>query len=251
LVIPASDSALLAAAGVVAGIIGTAGGITSLVSYPALLAAGLPAFPANVANIVALVACWPGSALASRPELGGRAGWLARWGLLAAAGGAAGAVLFLSTPSRAFGRVVPFLIAAGSIALLLQPRLSALQQHESVHRGLILAAGLFAVSAYSGYFGAGSGVMTLALMLILEDPHLARANALKNMLVGAATIVSALLFVSLERVEWSAVIPLAAGLFAGSLIGPRLARRLPAALLRWLVALVGLALAVKLWIAPA
>jgi uncharacterized protein len=250
-VLPAPDSALLAAAGVLAGIIGTAGGITSLVSYPALLAAGLPAFPANVANIVALVACWPGSALASRPELSGRGGWLARWGLLAAAGGAAGAVLFLSTPSRAFGRVVPFLIAAGSIALLLQPRISALQQHEGAHRGLILATGLVAVSAYSGYFGAGSGVMTLALMLISVDPHLARANALKNMLVGAATIASALLFISLERVEWSAVIPLAAGLFAGSLIGPRLARRLPAALLRWLVALLGLALAVKLWIAPA
>jgi uncharacterized protein len=250
-VLPAGSSALLAAAGILAGIIGTAGGITSLVSYPALLAAGLPAFPANVANIVALVACWPGSALASKPELGGRGSWLARWGLLAAAGGAIGAVLFLSTPSRAFDRVVPFLIAAGSLALLLQPRISALQQHEGSHRGPILITGVVAVSAYSGYFGAGSGVMTLALMLITTDPHLARANALKNMIVGAATIASALLFVSLERVEWAAVIPLAAGLFAGSLIGPRLARRLPAGLLRWLVALLGLGLAVKLWIAPA
>jgi uncharacterized protein len=250
-VLPATDSVLLAAAGILAGIIGTAGGITSLVSYPALLAAGLPAFPANVANIVALVACWPGSALASKPELGGRGTWLARWGLLAAVSGAIGAVLFLSTSSRAFGRVVPFLLAAGSIALLLQPRLSALQQHEAAHRGLLLITGLVAVSAYSGYFGAGSGVMTLALMLITTDPHLARANALKNMIVGAATIASALLFVSLEPVVWAAVVPLGAGLFAGSLIGPRLARRLPAALLRWLVALLGLALAVKLWIAPA
>jgi uncharacterized protein len=250
-VLPGSDSALLAVAGVAAGIIGTAGGITSLISYPALLAAGLAAFPANVANIVALVVCWPGSALASRPELGGRGGWQARWLPLAAAGGAIGAVLFLSTPSSAFGRVVPFLIAAGSLALLLQPRLSALRQHEGSHRGPILVTGLVAVSAYSGYFGAGSGVMTLALMLITTDPHLARANALKNMVVGAATIASALLFVSLEPVEWSAVIPLAAGLFAGSLIGPRLARRLPATLLRWLVALLGLGLAIKLWIAPA
>ncbi len=249
--IPVADTALIAAAGVLAAVIGTAGGITSLVSYPALLAAGIPAFPANVANIIALVACCPGSALASGPELNGRASWLGRWALPAVAGGLAGAVLFLSTPSRAFGRVVPFLIAAGSLALLLQPRLPALQQHEGTRRGPVLFTGLIAVSAYSGYFGAGSGVMTLALLLITADPHLARANALKNMLIGAATIASALLLVFLEPVEWAAVLPLAAGLFAGSLIGPRLARRLPARVLRWLVALLGLALALRLWIAPA
>lgn len=249
--IPAADLGLIAAAGVLAGMTGTAGGITSLVSYPALLAAGIPAFPANVANIIALVVCCPGSALASRTELDGRASWLGRWVLPAAAGGAVGAVLLLSTPSQAFGRVVPVLIAAGSVALLLQPRLPVLQQHEGAHRGPALFAGLVAVSAYSGYFGAGSGVMTLALLLATADPHLARANALKNMLIGAATIASALMFVLLEPVEWAAVVPLAAGLFAGSLIGPRLARRLPTPVLRWLVALLGLGLAVKLWIAPA
>lgn len=249
--IPAPDSALIGAAGVVAGIVGTAGGITSLVSYPALLAAGLPAFPANVANIVALVGCWPGSALASRPELNGRVSWLARWTLPAAVGGAIGAALLVSTPSQAFARVVPFLVAVGSLALLLQPRIAALRQHEAAHRGPILFVGLFTVSAYSGYFGAGSGVMTLALLLIAAEPHLARANALKNMLIGATAVTSALLFVFLEPVDWAAVIPLGAGLFAGSLLGPRLARHLPARLLRWLVALLGLALAVRLWIWPA
>ncbi len=249
--IPGPDYLFIAAAGVAAGIIGTAGGITSLVSYPALLAAGIPAFPANVANIVALAACCPGSALASRPELDGRASWLSRWALPAAAGGAAGAVLFLTTPSQAFARVVPFLIAAGSLALLLQPKISALRDHDASSRGPALLTGLIAVSAYSGYFGAGSGVMTLALLLITADPHLARANALKNVLIGVATIASAVLLIFAEPVVWAAVIPLGAGLFAGSLIGPRVARRLPAAVLRWLVALLGLALAVKLWLAPA
>lgn len=248
--IPAADIAPIAAAGLLAGIVGTAGGITSLVSYPALLAAGLPPFPANLANIVALSACWPGSALASKPELEGRGHWLARWMLPAAAGGAIGAALLIFTPSRAFERIVPFLIAAGAVALLLQPRVSALQQHEAAHRGVVLFTGLVAISAYSGYFGAGSGVMTLALMLVAADPHMARANALKNMLIGAATITAALLVVVFEPVQWAAVIPLGIGLFAGSLIGPRVARRLPAALLRWLVAILGLALAVKLWIAP-
>lgn len=119
------EPTLIAAAGVLAGIVGTAGGITSLVSYPALLAMGVPALAANVANNVALVACWPGSALASRPELAGRGRWLRRWAWVAAAGGMAGAALLLATPSRDFGRIVPFLVATGSLVLLAQPWISA------------------------------------------------------------------------------------------------------------------------------
>src|ERR1039457_3034827 len=100
---------VLVVAGALAGMIGTAGGIMSLISYPALLAVGIPALPANVANIVAGVACWPGSAVASRPELEGRASWLRRWSLVGAAGGGGGAGPLLSTPEQAFNSVVPFL----------------------------------------------------------------------------------------------------------------------------------------------
>ena len=77
---PVSRELFLVAAGVVAGLVGTAGGITSLVSYPALLLAGVAPLQANIANLVALVACWPGSAVASQPELRGRGPWLLRWG---------------------------------------------------------------------------------------------------------------------------------------------------------------------------
>jgi uncharacterized protein len=247
--ISAPEAALIAAAGILSGIVGSAGGITSLISYPALLAAGIPALPANVANIVAVAACWPGSALASRPELQGTASWLRRWAWVTAAGGAIGAVLLLSTPPGAFGRAVPFLVAAGALALLLQPRLSALRGHHA--HNTVLLAGLLPVSAYSGYFGAGSGVMTLSLLLLTVDQHLARANALKNMLIGAASVTSAVIFVIFGPVDWAAVVPLSIGMFAGSMIGPRLARHLPASVLRWLVALLAMGLAVKLWIAPA
>ncbi len=120
--ISAPQAALLLGVGALAGIVGTAGGITSLVSYPALLAVGLPALSANVANIVALVSCWPGSALASRPELDGKGPWLVRWAPVSAAGGVAGAALLLSTPAGVFAKIVPFLVAGGSIALLLGPR---------------------------------------------------------------------------------------------------------------------------------
>ena len=248
--ISAATAALIAAAGLVAGVVGTAGGITSLVSYPALLAAGVPALPANVANIVALVACWPGSALASRPELAGKGAWLRRWAWLAAAGGALGSALLLATPADAFDQVVPFLVAAGSLALLFQPRLTALSGHRARQHTGVLVAGVLSVSAYSGYFGAGSGVMTLTLLLLTVDEYLPNANALKNMLIGAASIISALTFIIFGPVEWAAALPLSAGMFAGSLIGPRLARHIPARILRGVIALLGMGLAIKLWIGP-
>ena len=249
--ISAPEAALIAAAGILSGIVGSAGGITSLISYPALLAAGIPAIPANVANIVAVAACWPGSALASRPELKGTASWLRRWAWVTAAGGAIGAVLLLSTPPGAFGRIVPFLVAAGSLVLLLQPRFSALRGDHAHTSTPVLLAGLLPVSAYSGYFGAGSGVMTLSLVLLTVDQHVARANALKNMLIGTASVTSAVIFIIFSPVDWAAVLPLSIGMFAGSMIGPRVARHIPANVLRWLVAFLGMSLAVKLWIAPA
>lgn len=242
------DAAVLLVAGIVAGAVGTAGGITSLVSYPVLLAVGVPALAADVVNVVALVVCWPGAALASRPELAERGSWLGRWSWLPALGGAAGAALLLSTPEHAFERVVPFLVAGASVVLLLQPKVSARAGHRIHGNRPLLSGGLLTVSAYNGYFGAGAGVMTLALMLLCVDDNLARANALKNMLVGAATLASAAVLALWGHVEWSAVAPLAAGTFAGSMLGPRVARRLPAGVLRWLVALVGLGLAVRLWI---
>ncbi len=245
--IGAVDVVLVAAAGVLAGIVGTAGGITSLVSYPALLAVGVPALSANVANIVALVTCGPGAALASRPELAGRVCWVWRWSLAAAAGGTAGAVLLLLTPAGSFSRIVPYLVALGSVALLVQPQVSALREAHERGNTAVLLTGLLLISAYSGYFGAGSGVLTLALILFTVDNQLARANALKNVIVGVATAISALVLVLAGPVDWTATLPLAAGLFTGSLIGPKIARHVPAGILRWLVALVGLGLAAWLW----
>ena len=250
---PAFRDLFLVVAGALAGLVGTAGGITSLISYPALLLAGVAPLQANIANLVALVACWPGAAAASQPELRDRGRWVLRWGIVAAAGGAAGSVLLLVTPPGVFGRVVPFLVAAGSLALLCQPWLAERRswRPDAGWGRLLLPCGLAALSCYNGYFGAGSGVLLLALLLLTTEPRLASANALKNMAVGAATITSAVLFAVLTRVDWVAVAPLALGLFAGSLAGPGVARRLPPGVLRWLVALTGMALAVRLWFSPA
>lgn len=240
----------LLVAGAVAGVVGTAGGITSLVSYPALLAVGQPALAANVANLVALVACWPGAALASRGELTGTSRWLARGLPVAAVGGGLGAGLLLSTPPGVFARVVPFLVAAGSVTLLAQPALAARRQPRPPTGQLGALVGVGVLSVYGGYFGAGSGVMLLALTLILLDPRLPQANAVKNMLVGAAAVASAAVFIAAGPVPWRSVTPLAAGLFAGSTAGPVVARRVPASVLRWAVAGLGFALAVELWLNP-
>src|SRR3954447_1167856 len=186
----ALETTALIAAGVAAGVVGTAGGITSSVSYPVLLAVGLPALPANIANNVALVACWPGSALASQPELRGRGSWLWRWSLVAVAGGAAGAGLLLITSDHAFSRIAPFLIASGSLALLLEPRLTAWRRgREHGHQTVVLAGALFVISVYNGYFGGGSGIMVLTVMLVLVDQRLPRGNPPQQKVYRASPVL--------------------------------------------------------------
>ena len=241
--------ALLVVGGVVAGAIGTAGGITSLVSYPALLAVGLSPYAANVTNLVAAVACWPASAAVSVREVRQRREWL-RPGLPAAAvGGLAGAVLFLTTSAGAFERLVPVLVALASLALIAAPRLTSAALRESRGRGRPGAGALALmalVSVYGGYFGAGSGVMLLAAALVLVDDRLPVANAVKNMLVGAGTLAAAVVLALYGPVDWSAALALGAGILVGSLLGPVVVRRVPPALVRWGVGLSGLGLALYL-----
>ena len=163
--------------------------------------------------------------------------------------GAIGTTLLLCTPAGIFRELVPFLVAGGALMLFFQPSLTA---RRSVHRGrgerYLLIVALLLVCAYNGYFGAGSGVMALALLLITVEQHLPTANALKNMLIGAATAVSAVGLIAFGPVRWAAVVPLALGMFIGSNLGPRVARRLPARVLRLTVVVLGLGLAVQLWL---
>jgi len=242
----------LIGAGLLAGVVGTAGGITSLISYPALLAVGLPALAANATNIVALNACWPGSAHGSQRELAGRGPWLMRWLPLTAVGGATGAVLLLVTPPGAFARVVPFLIVTGSVALIAEPwvRNPRSPRAMKTHRVKWLAIALALLSVYGGYFGAGSGVLTLALLLIMVESDLPTANALKNMANGAITLPAGILLACFGPVHWAAAASLGAGALVGSRLGPAVTRALPRYLTRWAVALLGLGLAAWLWAKP-
>ena len=114
---------------------------------------------------------------------------------------------------------------------------------------LLLPAGLIAAAVYDGYWGAGAGVMTLALLMITTDQGVARSNALKNMLLGVADVTCCVVFILFWRVDWAVAAPMAAGFLGGSMVGPSLARHIPAHLLRVTVALAGLGLAIRLWVA--
>jgi uncharacterized protein len=240
----------LVLAGMAAGLTGSIAGLASLVSYPALLAVGLPPVTANVTNTVALVLNAVGSVSASRPELRGQGRRLRP--LLAAAvlGGAAGMVLLLLTPTGAFERIVPWLIGGASAAILVQrsPRELAAEgaAHHPARDPRWLPLGTFGVAVYGGYFGAAAGVLLLAMYLLATGEGLPRSNAMKNVVLGVANGVAALGFVLLTDVAWSAALPLALGFFVGGRTGPRVVRRAPQAALRTVIAVAGLGLAVHL-----
>jgi uncharacterized protein len=225
-----------------------------LISYPALLAIGLSPLSANATNLVALNACWPGAAHGSQRELAGWGQWLRRWLPLTALGGATGGVLLLVTPPGAFAHVVPFLIAGGSVALIAEPWMRGLRPARAARAGrrrdAVMIVALSLLSVYGGYFGAGSGVLTLALLLVLVERDLPTANALKNMTNGAITLPAGVLLAIFGPVHWTAAAPLAVGALVGSRMGPAVTRALPRIVTRWSVAVLGLGLATWLWVKP-
>ena len=242
----AGEWGLLLVAGAAAGLIGSVAGLASLISYPALLAVGLGPVQANVTNTVSLVWSGVGSALGSRVELTGQSLRLRPLMAAAGLGGLTGGGLLLLTPAEAFEAVVPCLIALASVMVLAAPAVDELEDRTSGRAGPLLVVGIFVIGIYGGYFGAAAGVMMLALLLVAARDTTVRSIAAKNVLLGVANGVAALSFVLLGPVDWAAVLPMAVGFFAGGRLGPAVARRAPARLLRVLVGLSGLGLAAYL-----
>jgi len=243
-----SEVIVLLAAGTAGGILSTAVSIASLVSYPVLLALGVPPLSANMTNTVSLVLTGAGSVASSRPELAGLGRRVLRLGAVTAAGGAAGAAVLLTTPAGAFIRVVPVLIGGASLLLLIQPRVSALEPAPGRGHRVVHGAALFAVAMYVGYFGAAAGIMLLVVLTSLIDEPLVKVNAVKNALSGMANATAAVCFALFGEVRWKLVVPLAAGFLIGGWIGPAIARRIPAGPFRVIIGLCGIGLAVRLGI---
>ncbi|KOU53520.1 sulfite exporter TauE/SafE family protein [Streptomyces sp. WM6378] len=236
------------AAGIGAGTINTIVGSGTLLTFPVLLATGLPPITANVSNALGLV---PGSisgAIGYRHELRGQTRRVLRLGAAALLGGLAGAILLLALPSSSFDAIVPVLVGAALVLVLFQPRLAAAIKRRREARGTeahpeggaALLAGLFLASMYGGYFGAAQGVLYLSLMGLLLPDSLQRVNAVKNILGAVVNGIAAVFFLFVAEFNWTAVLLIAVGSTIGGQIGAKVGRRLKPAVLRAVIIAVGI-----------
>lgn len=244
--VPWESLLLLLIAGVGAGLVGYLMGLASIVSFPALLAVGLSPLAANVTNTVALVGIGIGVTAKSATPLfrSGHVG-LKRQIPIALAGGAVGSALLLSGGEEVFAAVVPWLLILGSVLVAISPKLRKLTGDRD--RPRLYLVGVFLVCTYGGYFGAGAGVLFLALILIGSATPMAFALMQRGFLLGLAQFVAALIFIAIAPVSWPAAIAMGAGCLMGGALGPIVADYVPERGLRWAVAVAGVGLAVWLW----
>lgn len=241
---------LLVLAGIGSGLTGYGAGLASVVSYPALLAAGLSPLAANATNTAALTGIALGGVGSAGTELTGQWARIVRFGLAGVVGGGVGALLLVVLPESTFAAVVPWLVVTGSVVLLLRPRLQHLHRGRwpEQHPLVVGVVGLLAV--YGGYFGAAAGTLVVAALgLVLTEP-LVRVTALRAVVLGLANLVASVVFVARDLVVWTAMLPLAAGMVVGGALAPRLLRRLPEGVVRVAVAAAGLGLAAFLLTRP-
>jgi uncharacterized membrane protein YfcA len=236
------------AAGFTAGGINAIVGSGSLITFPVLLAVGFAPVTANVSNSVGLVFGNISAALGYRRELEGQR----ERALFGAAGTALGAitggVLLLTLPEGVFEAVVPVLILLACALMVVRPKPKLSHGSLSHHRKIALVAIGFAVGVYGGYFGAAQGVILLAAVRFLIPDSLQRLNGLKNVMVGVANGVAAILFIIVAHVAWDAAALIAVGSIAGAQLGARHGRRIPDETLRWTVVTVGVAVAIVLFV---
>jgi hypothetical protein len=228
---------------------GVAGG-GSLLSFPALLVVGYPALTANVTSTVGIWPGYLGGVIGFRRELKGQGERVHALAGTAIAGALIGAGILLLTPDRDFAAVAPYLILFACGLFAIQPLLTRRFRRQApeggtVHRGA-LHVGTFLAAAYGAYFGAGLGVVLLAVLGVTLHDRLVRLNGLRTVLALLVNTVAMAVFVARAPVAWSAVACLVPASFIGGLVGARLSRKLPAPAVRVLVIALGLAAGVKL-----
>jgi uncharacterized membrane protein YfcA len=236
------EAIVVAIAGLCAGAINSVVGSGTLITFPVLLALGYPPVVANASNSIGLVPGGITGAIGYRRELVGQRERLMRLGICSLLGGVVGALLLLVLPPGVFKAVVPVLIVVALVLVIAQPwlsrRLAERERHE--HGGVSAMIATFGAGIYGGYFGAAQGVLLVGMLGILINEGLQRLNALKNVLTAGVNLVAGVIFVLIADVDWVVVLLIAAGSTVGGLLGAKIGRRLPPAVLRGVIVVVGL-----------
>ncbi len=238
-------------AGLAAGTINTIVGSGSLITFPTLLAFGYSPVVANVSNTVGLVPGTLSGSIGYRAELVGQRSRVIRLGAAAATGGLTGGLLLLALPAAAFGRIVPILILVSVVLIAAQPRLSAAmgaRRAVGEEHTVPLVITLYLTGVYGGYFGAGQGVIMMAILGVFLPDDIQRLNGLKNVLALLINGVAAVLFILVAPVAWPPAIVLAVGAVIGGQVGATVGRRLPAQVLRFAIIVIGTIVGLKLLI---
>jgi len=249
---------LAALAAALAGAVNALAGGGTLITFPALVALGIPPLSANVTNTVALCPGYLGGAVAQAGDLAGTRRRLAAFVPAGILGGLAGGWLLLRSGERLFSELVPFLIFGAALLLALQDRVRAALLGRAVgrdagakggsaeHAGIAIA-GILIASVYGGYFGAGLSVILLAVLGLAIADSLTRLNAQKQVIALAVNVSAAIFFVASGRVVWPVALVMAGGALAGGAAGGRLAGRVKPATLRRTVVAIGVGVAIIYW----
>jgi len=243
--------AFLLVAGLLAGGVNAVAGGGSLLVFPALLAVGFPPLAANVTNSVAQWPGYLGIVAGARRELRGQGGRILRTSAVAAVGSAIGCVLLLVLPGEVFDTVVPVLVLLASVVMALGPWLKrwvGTPRAGAPDRNLGLLPSVFLAAVYGGYFGGALGVILVATLSLCVGDELRRVNALKGLLSLVIATVTVAVFAFGAPVDWLAVALLAPTTLVGGFLGAKLARQLPEGVLRWAVVVLGIGVAIYLFV---
>jgi hypothetical protein len=236
---------LITLAAMAAGAVNALAGGGTLITFPTLVALGLPAVAANVTNTVALVPGYFGATLAQLDDIRSQKKRL--WIVLPAGaiGGILGGLLLLNTGEKLFAALVPYLILLASGLLAVQDPVRAwLQKRAARHPGRPASEALAALPVgiagiYGGYFGAGLSVIVLAVLGLTLDDNLTRLNALKQAVSFSVNVAAAVFFLFSGQVIWATATVMAVGALIGGALGGRLAGKIKPATLRLVVVSVG------------
>lgn len=222
--------------GIFAGIAASAAGLASLISYPGLIAVGLSPIAANVTGTFAMVFSGLGATISSQQELHGHWGTVFKVTPLIVVGCIVGALMLFAFPERDFARIAPFFILLSAVLVLLPRRESKLTSQRSNWQTALAWAAIFFVGMYSGYFGAASGVLMLAILNVISGVPFKEYNTIKNLVMTFANLVSLVVYGFKTTILWTDIIPLASGFLIGGYLGPKIVRHIPPIVMKGVVA---------------